>query len=41
MDEGRIVNDVCLDFNRDFPKVFDSIVPVKIVRYGQDKQIIK
>lgn len=40
MDEGRIVNDVYPDFSRAFPKVFDSIIPVKTVRYGQDKQII-
>lgn len=41
MDEGRVVSDVYLDFSRDFPKVFGSIIPVKIVRYGQDKQIIR
>lgn len=30
MDEGRIVSDVYLDFSRAFPKVFDSIIGVKI-----------
>lgn len=41
MDKGRVVNVVYLDFSRAFPKVFDSFLPVKIVRYGQDKQILR
>lgn len=41
MDKERVVNVVYLDFSRAFPKVFDSFVPVKIVRYGQDKQILR
>lgn len=41
MDKERVVNVVYLDFSRAFPKVFDSFIPVKIVRYGQDKQILR
>lgn len=41
MDKGRVVNVVYLDFSRAFPKVFHSFLPVKIVRYGQDKQILR
>lgn len=41
MDRGRVVNIVYLVFSRAFPKVFYSFLPVKIVRYGQDKQILR
>lgn len=41
VDKGRVVNIVYLDFSKAFPKVFDSILPAKIVRYGQDKQMIR
>lgn len=41
MDKGRVVNIVYLDISKAFPKVFDCILPVKIARYGQDKQMIK
>lgn len=32
IDEGRVVNVIYFDFGRAFPKVFDSILLVKIVR---------
>lgn len=41
VDKGRVVNIAYLDFSKAFPNVFDSILPVKIVRYGQDKQMIR
>ena len=39
--KGSVVNMVYLNFSKAFPKVFDSILPVNIVRYGQDNQVIK
>lgn len=39
--EVVVVNIVYFDFSKAFPKVFDTILPVKIVRDGQDKQMIR
>lgn len=41
LDKGRVVNIVYLDFSKAFHKVFNSILPVKIGRYGQVKQMIR
>lgn len=41
VDKGRVVNIVYLHFSKAFPKVFDIFLTTKMVRYGQDKQMIR